>query len=43
VENPVVSGQSPNHGALTLGLWGMATGFVPRHFLARLALGPIVA
>jgi predicted membrane protein len=42
-------GQSPNHGALVLGLWGMAAGFVhgvgfvPRHILARLALGPIAA
>jgi len=42
-------GQSPNHGALVLGLWGMAAGFVhgvgfvPRHFLARLALGPVAA
>ena len=42
-------GQPPNHGALVLGLWGMAAGFVhgvgfvPRHVLARLALGPVVA
>jgi len=42
-------GQSPNHGALVLGLWGMAAGFVhgvgfvPRHVLVRLALGPVVA
>lgn len=45
----IVQGQSPNHGALLLGLWGMAAGFVhgvgfvPRHVLARLALGPIAA
>lgn len=43
------AGQSPNHGALTLGLWGMAAGFVhgvgfvPRHVVARLALGPVAA
>lgn len=42
-------GQAPNHGALVLGLWGMAAGFVhgvgfvPRHVVARLALGPIAA
>jgi predicted membrane protein len=42
-------GQPPNHGALVLGLWGMAAGFVhgvgfvPHHILARLALGPIAA
>jgi len=43
------AGQSLSHGALTLGLWGMAAGFVhgvgfvPRHVLARLALGPVAA
>lgn len=45
----IEGGRSPNHGALVLGLWGMAAGFVhgvgfvPRHVLARLALGPIAA
>jgi len=45
----ITQGQSPNHGALVLGLWGMAAGFVhgvgfvPRHVLVRLALGPIAA
>jgi len=42
-------GQPPNHGALALALWGMAAGFVhgigfvPRHVVARLALGPLAA
>jgi len=45
----ITQGQSPDYGALVLGLWGMAAGFVhgvgfvPRHVLARLALGPIAA
>jgi len=45
----IVQGESPNHGALLLGLWGMAAGFVhgvgfvPRHVLVRFALGPVAA
>jgi predicted membrane protein len=45
----ITDGRPPNHGILLLGLWGMAAGFVhgigfiPRHRLVRLALGPLAA